>query len=246
MAQARERLADDPERLGQFNGMHEAARHYLTLTEDHNYWIDQVGNGVVRKGALEFGRRLAERGAIDSADDVFWLYMNEVHAGMAGTEQRALVAERRAENQRWAAVVLPPILGEPPPPSGDPFEAAMMKMFGEPAEPSADPNVVTGIGASAGTVQGTVRVVMDLSEASKVREGDIMVCQMTMPAWTPLFSIASAVVTDTGGVLSHCAIVSREYGMPTVVGTAVGTSVLKDGMVVTVDGSSGVVRIDSR
>lgn len=246
VSQARERLADEPERLGQFNGMLEAARHYLPLTENHNYWIDQVGHGVMRKGALEFGRRLAERGAIDSAGDVFWLYLNEIRDGLRETDQRPLVADRRAENQRWAAVVPPPFIGEPPLPSGDPLEAAMMKMFGAPAEPSTDPSVLTGIGASAGTVQGTVRVVMDLSEASKVRKGDVMVCEMTMPAWTPLFSIASAVVADTGGVLSHCAIVSREYGMPCVVGTATGTSVLKDGMLVTVDGSKGIVRIDAR
>jgi len=67
-----------------------------------------------------------------------------------------------------------------------------------------------------------------------------------MPPWTPLFSIAAAVVADTGGVLSHCAIVSREYGMPCVVGTLIGTNALKDGMTVTVDGSQGVVRIDKR
>ena len=183
LAHARERLADDPERLGQFNGMHEAASHYLPLTENHNYWIDQVGNGVMRKGALDLGRRLVEHGAIDSADDVFWLYNAEIREGLgATTDHRALVAERRAENERWAPVVPPPFIGQPPPPSGDPFEGAMMKMFGEPAEPSGDPNVLTGIGASAGTVQGTVRVVTDLSQASKVRKGDVLVCEMTMPA----------------------------------------------------------------
>jgi phosphoenolpyruvate synthase/pyruvate phosphate dikinase len=73
-----------------------------------------------------------------------------------------------------------------------------------------------------------------------------LVCDMTMPAWTPLFSIASAVVSDTGGVLIHFAIVSREYRIPSVVGTAVGTAVLKDGMLLTVDGFRGIVRIDSR
>ena len=78
----------------------------------------------------------------------------------------------------------------------------MMKMFGEPAEPSADPNVVTGNGASAGTVQRTVRVVMDLSEASKVRKGDIMVCQMTMPAWTPPVSVASTGCPPSSAPLS--------------------------------------------
>jgi phosphohistidine swiveling domain-containing protein len=246
MAQAQERLADQPEKLGEFNGLHDMARHYLTLTEDHNFWIDQVGNAVVRKAAMEFGRRLAGANAIADQSDVFWLYRDDIARGLGGEDLRATVEERRTENERWAPIVPPPIIGEPPPPSGDPLEAALGKMFGEPAEPSGDPNVLNGIGASAGTVQGTARVVKDLSEASKVREGDILVCEMTMPPWTPLFAIASAVVADTGGVLSHCAIVSREYGMPCVVGTAVGTAVLKDGMQLTVDGSRGVVRIDSR
>lgn len=246
LAEARAKLADDEEKLGEFNGLHDMARHYLTLTEDHNFWIDQVGNAVIRKGALEFGRRLVKANAVDDAEDVFWLYRDDINRGLGGEDLRAPVEERRAENARWAAIVPPPMIGEPPPPSGDPLEVALGKMFGEPAEPSGDPNVLNGIGASAGTVQGTARVVHDLSEASKIRKGDILVCEMTMPAWTPLFSLASAVVADTGGVLSHCAIVSREYGMPCVVGTAVGTSVLQDGMQLTVDGSRGIVRIDSR
>ena len=73
-----------------------------------------------------------------------------------------------------------------------------------------------------------------------------MVCEMTMPPWTPLFVTVNAVVADTGGVLSHCAIVSREYRMPCVVGTQVGTALLQDGIKITVDGSTGIVRIDSR
>ena len=148
--------------------------------------------------------------------------------------------------ERWAQVLPVPTIGEPPEPSGDPFEEAMQKMLGMPPEPSQDPNVIQGTGASAGVVQGTVKVVKSLSEGSKLRKGDIMVCEMTMPPWTPLFSTVSAVVADTGGVLSHCAIVSREYRMPCVVGTQIGTAVLKDGMTITVDGSTGMVRIDSR
>ena len=119
-------------------------------------------------------------------------------------------------------------------------------MFGVPREPSGDPSIITGTGASAGTVQGRARVVRSLAEASKVQPGDVLVCEMTMPAWTPLFSTVCAVVADTGGVLSHCAIVAREYRMPCVVQTVVGTAVIKDGMLLTVDGSKGIVRIDSR
>ena len=147
----------------------------------------------------------------------------------------------------WSKIGPPAIFGDPPPPpEGDPMFAGLMKMFGGPAEPSSDPDVINGTGASAGVVQGTAKVVKNLSEASKLHEGDILVTEMTMPPWTPLFSIASAVVADTGGILSHCAIVSREYRIPCVVGTIVGTAVIKDGMRLTVDGSQGIVRIDSR
>ena len=115
-----------------------------------------------------------------------------------------------------------------------------------PPEPSRDPDIIPGLGASPGTVQGTAKVVRSLAEASKLEKGDIMVCEMTMPPWMPLFSIAGAVVADTGGPLSHCAIVSREYKMPCVVDTVIGTAVITDGMTLTVDGAKGIVRIDSR
>ncbi|MCH7735727.1 MAG: hypothetical protein IH961_11005, partial [Chloroflexi bacterium] len=247
LAAAREKLAGVPEKIGAFNGLYGMARHYLPITENHNYWIDQIGNSIVRLPLVEMGKRLADKGAIADVDDVFMLFRSEIGQAFDGTDFKGLVGERRSEMEAWSKIVPPPIYGEPhPPPEGDPFFAGMMKMFGGPAEPSSDPNVINGTGASAGVVQGTARVVKNLSEASKLREGDILVTEMTMPPWTPLFSTVSAVVADTGGVLSHCAIVSREYRIPCVVGTIVGTTVIKDGMQLTVDGSQGVVRIDSR
>ena len=226
--------------------MYESARHYLPITENHNYYIDQVGNGVMRLPILDLGRRLVAKGAVADVDDVFLLYLAEIREGLRGADQKSKVAQRKADIEQWSKVVPVPAIGEPPEPHGDPMEAAIGKMFGMPIEPSTDPNVINGIGASPGTVQGRARIVHDLSEASKVQPGDVLVCEVTMPPWTPLFSIASAVVADTGGVLSHCAIVSREYGMPCVVGTQIGTTALQDGMMLTVDGSQGVVRIDSR
>jgi pyruvate,water dikinase len=243
---ARAALADRPELLAQFDALYESARGYLTVTEDHNFWIDQVGNNVLRLPVVEIGQRLADRGTINDVSDVFMLRVAELSGALDGASMQAAVDERRADLAHWAGVIPPPILGEPPPPSGDPLEEGIFKMFGTPVEPSTDPNVITGLGASAGTVQGPARVVRDLSEASKVKPGDILVCEMTMPAWTPLFSTVAAVVADTGGRLSHCAIVSREYGLPCVVGTAVGTAVIEDGMILTVDGSAGVIRIDER
>jgi rifampicin phosphotransferase len=246
LGEARQRLAEDPEKLSRFNQLYEMACPYLTLTEDHNYYIDQIGNAVMRLPFLELGRRLVRRGALSNENDIFWLYLAEIRDGLSGTNQQSLVVQRKSEMEKWSRIVPPPTIGEPPSPSDDPFAAAHDKMLGVPPEPSRDPDVITGIGASPGTVQGRAKVVHNLSEASKVQPGDILVCEMTMPPWTPLFSTISAVVADTGGVLSHCAIVSREYRMPCVVGTILGTSAIRDGMLLTVDGSKGIVRIDSR
>jgi pyruvate,water dikinase len=86
-------------------------------------------------------------------------------------------------------------------------------------------------------------VVRSLSEAHRVRVGDILVAVATMPAWTTLFATVAAVVTDVGGVTSHCAVVAREYGIPAVVGTTLATSVVRDGQLLEVDGQAGTVRI---
>ena len=137
LAQARDRLAGEPDKLTRFNELYEAARYYLPVTEDHNYYIDQVGCTVMRLPLLELGRRLARRNVTDEADDVFLLFMAEAREGLNGVDQRKLVDQRRDEMEEWAKVVPPPALGEPPEPTGDHFEEAMMKMFGVPSEPSA-------------------------------------------------------------------------------------------------------------
>lgn len=247
LAQARQRLADNPQKLARFNELYDMARHNLVLTDDHNFYIDQVGDAITRLPILELGRRLVHQGALADANDVFLLYLVEIRAGLDGAHQQSLVAQRHADMAAWAKIIPPAVIGEMPPPSDDPWEEAILrKMLGVPPEPSSDPNVITGTGASLGTVQGRAKVVRALSEASKVQAGDILVCELTMPPWTPLFSTVSAVVTDTGGILSHSAIIAREYRIPCVVGTDVGTAVIKDGMLLTVDGSRGMVRIDAR
>jgi len=106
---------------------------------------------------------------------------------------------------------------------------------------SASENMIKGQVGSPGIASGTVKVISGPTEFHKLNQGDVLVCQFTDPAWTPLFGLASAVVADTGGALSHAAIVAREYGIPAVLGTRVATAQLKDQMVVRVDGNQGVV-----
>ena len=186
---------------------------------------------------------------LERADDVFFLYKKELREAIKGSgEWRELVRQRRDSLTESSRIVPPFHLGEPTPANADPFFIAIVdKMLGLlPVEPSTDPDVITGVAASPGSVQGTAKVVRSLVEASKLQQGDIMVCEMTVPTWVPLFATVSGIVADSGGILSHCAIVAREFHLPAVVGTRVGTEVIKDGMLVTVDGTKGMVRIDSR
>ena len=101
--------------------------------------------------------------------------------------------------------------------------------------------LITGTPASSGTVTGPVRVIREPSEFGRLVSGDVLVCPYTNPGWTPLFQRAAAVVVDSGGSVSHAAIVAREYGIPAVMGTGTGTSILTDGQVVSVDGNRGKV-----
>jgi phosphoenolpyruvate synthase/pyruvate phosphate dikinase len=101
---------------------------------------------------------------------------------------------------------------------------------------------VTGIAASAGSYTGPVRVIRNEAEFDRLRPGDVLVCPITSPVWSVLFPSVGALVTDTGGILSHAAIIAREYGVPAVVATGNGTSAWRDGQVVTVDGAAGTAR----
>ena len=107
--------------------------------------------------------------------------------------------------------------------------------------------MLKAVAGSPGVYTGTARVVRSLSGAlDELEEGEVMVCEMTLPPWVPLFSIAGAVVSDVGGVLSHSAIVAREFGLPAVVGTNIGTTVITTGQTITVDGRKGIVYLDGR
>jgi phosphoenolpyruvate synthase/pyruvate phosphate dikinase len=107
----------------------------------------------------------------------------------------------------------------------------------------ADTRVLGGIAASPGRHTGPVRVVMDEFDFRKLRPGDVLVCPVTSPVWSVLFPSVGALVTDTGGLLSHPAIIAREYGVPAVVATGNATALLRDDQVVTVDGTTGRIEV---
>jgi pyruvate,water dikinase len=239
---ARDRLAEDPQRLARFESLWATARHHVVLDENHNFYIDQMGNGGMRMPVLELGRRLADRGSVASRDDVFLLEVNEIRRGLSGESLYALAQQRRTALERWAAVAPPRTVGTPPEQeTDDPLIVACIKTDLPPAAHVNAPGIVRGTAASPGLARGRAKVALSLAQASTIRPGEILVCEMTLPPWSVLFSTAAAVVADTGGVLSHCATVARECGIPCVVGTTVGTTTIRDGMELLVDGNKGEV-----
>jgi pyruvate,water dikinase len=159
------------------------------------------------------------------------------------------VAERKAAIAEWAKHDTPPALGPVPDVIEDP---AIVMLWGITREnldvwmsagSGGDPNEIRGVAASNGVVEGVARVVKSVEEIGKIKQGDILVCQVTNPTWAPIFQKISAAVSDIGGSMSHAAIVAREYGLPAVVGTGTATSKIKDGQRVRVDGGRGVVTI---
>jgi len=120
---------------------------------------------------------------------------------------------------------------------------AIGKFFGGPPPATEEPGIIRGNAGSPGRARGPARVVRSLAEADRLRPGDVLVAETTAPPWTPLFASAAAIVTDTGGILSHCAVVAREYGIPAVVGTGSATARISDGQLLEVDGGAGLVRV---
>ncbi|MCA9878101.1 MAG: hypothetical protein KC442_09970 [Thermomicrobiales bacterium] len=251
LATAREQLAMYPEAVrGQFEALLQFARQGAFLQEEHNFYIDQRNTALVRLVALRAGALVAERGWLEAPDDIFLLGREELReilggvSARSGAEVQALVARRRHEMAQAAELTPPPFIGRPPagpPPASNPMERGMLRFFGGPPQVSETPGQLKGTPGSRGVVTGVARVARSLEEAQGLEPGEVLVAITTMPPWTPLFGIASAVVTETGGPLSHCAIVAREYGIPAVVGAAGATRAIKTGQEVTVDGGVGLV-----
>ena len=217
------------------------------LTPDHHFYIDQGANAHLRLVLMAVGRKLVDAGRLDEPDDVMFLRYNELR-GLIGNESaipaREIVADRRHERETakdrhpldWVGTVTPSQLAFP-----------YLVNWGYPdrfyQKQSDDLQVITGLGASAGIVEGVARVVRTIDEFDEVRDGDILVCQMTNPAWVVLFTKIGGLVTDTGGTTSHPAVLAREFGIPAVIGTSVATQRITTGDRLKVDGTAGRVEI---
>jgi pyruvate,water dikinase len=258
IAQARQRLQSQPATsstaaLARFDSQLKAAQLGEFLLTEHNFWIDQQAMYRLRLLFLEVGRRCVEAGLLNNAQDIFYLTLDELFATAQSGDtlpRQSLVAERKAQLEYFGTLTAPDALGRMPwlAPPDEPFVRAMSRLFGNSLLPTHKPTrtsspVVRGQAASPGKVRARARLIRSLEEAERLETGEILVTVATMPPWTPLLAIAGGVVTDVGGILSHAAIIAREYGIPAVVATQVATEIIQDGQLVEVDGSSGVVYI---
>ena len=217
----------------------------VPLKETHAYHIDYPGLAATREALLGFGRRLVAEGRLDDPEDVFLLRRTELREAVGnawGARLHALVADRREALTVARRSAPEPFLGTPPSSDGD-VPPMVAKFYGVPGTARVEGDVVHGTAASSGTAAGRARIVRGRDDFARVERGDVLVCTTTTPAWTPLFGSVAGLVTDTGGILCHAAVVAREYAIPAVVGADVATEVIPDGARVEIDGTAGTVTI---
>ncbi|QFY11422.1 phosphoenolpyruvate synthase [Nonomuraea phyllanthi] len=205
-------------------------RQFAGLRELPKFYVVKTLAGV-RRSMLKVGEHLVESGVLGSAPDVFFLGMEEVRAALGGGDLRQVVAERRAAyEQESRRRHVPRVL------LSDGTEPEAL------ASADSAAGALTGTPASAGTIKGVARVVLDPIGAH-LEPGEILVCPSTDPGWTPLFLTAGGLVMEMGGAMSHGAVVAREYGIPAVVGVADATHRITTGQEIEVNGAAGTVTL---
>ncbi len=233
------------------------ARLVYRIRDERGYLNDAFASGLVRRALLAAGDRLVAAGKLHAREHAVDLAPSEVHAllrgqpGPSADEVAAHVKYRLSHTIADAPANLgfPP---SPPPPAEwlPPPAARMMRAVGaalmgmfEVAKEKNEAKKLRGLAASPGTYEGRARVVLGAEHFSKVEQGDVLIARTTCPSYNVLLPLLGGIVTDRGGLLSHAAIVAREYGMPAVVGTSDATTMVPDGARVRIDGGSGEVQV---
>ena len=275
ISEERERIVDEYRKLikseddrKSFNDAFGIVRTIYRYAEDHIFWVEHWLHTIWFKKVREFGKLLIDNKILKKVDDIFLFNRFEVPMLLEdlvttwalgeGVPSRSKFWMEKAEKRekildaarKWNA---PPALGIPPEEIVEPFTimlwgvtSAQINEWMKGAGAEKDVTEIKGFASSAGVAEGPARVLKLLEDIVTLKDGEIMVAPTTNPSWAPVFTKIKAAVTDIGGLTSHAAIVSREYGLPSVTGTGVATSVIKTGDIIKVDGTTGIVMIVKR
>jgi len=245
------------EHRAEFDELLGEARLTYRIRDERGVFSDIWASGLLRRAVLAGGRRLAASARIREAEHLIDAGFEEMCSLLLGADGPAAdeLAARAEYRASHSAKEVPPILGDPPSPPPDPsglppalarvmraMGIAMGEMFGS-SEAEHEEHVLRGLAASRGVYEGPARCVSGPSEFNRIVQGDVLVTESTSEAFNILLPLLGALVTDSGGLLSHSAIVAREYGIPGVVGTREATERIADGARVRVDGDAGEVTV---
>jgi len=269
VAQYRDLIKTDEDKES-FDGAYKTVRTIYRYAEDHLFWVEHWFHTIWFSKIRKLGKLLVDNGMLGEENDIFMFnryeipeLLTEMVTGWAlgvdipvrGAYYKAKADKRKKILDAAKEWVQPPALGIPPEEVVEPFTVMLWGVTtdkvkewlkGMDAPTAEDLSEVKGFASSAGVVEGPARVLNLLKNIMDIQPGEILVCPSTNPSWAPVFTKIKAAVTDIGGLTSHAAIVCREYGVPSVTGTGLATSVIKTGDIIKVDGDQGVVSIVSR
>ncbi|MGH3863347.1 PEP-utilizing enzyme [Actinokineospora sp.] len=262
VAEYRELFDTDDDRAA-FDAKLGLSRTVFPYVENHNFYVEHWAHSVLWRKMRELGGVLVTAGFIPEADDVFMFKRSELsevlwdmYAGWAvGAPSRgpgywpAEIQRRHGIHKALKGWSPPPALGVPPEVVTEPFTVMLWGITSDSvsawlnAGEGSEDGTLSGFAASPGLVEGLARVISSADQVGEIQDGEILVAPLTAPSWAPVFGKIKATVTDVGGMMSHAAIVCREYGLPAVTGTAFGTKTIKTGQRIRVDGNSGTVTV---
>ena len=245
------------EHRAQFDELLEEARLTYKIRDERGVFSDIWAAGIMRRAAMAAGRRVAEGGGVRDAEHFIDAGFDEMCALVSGATEPSAdeLAERHHLRTSMTAKDVPQVLGDPPQPPPDPsglppavgrvmraMGIVIDEMFGGSTHEHEE-SLIRGLAASPGIYEGIARRVAGPAEFDRIVEGDVLVTESTTEAFNILLPLLGGIVTDAGGLLSHAAIVSREYGIPGVVGTREATVLIPDGARVRLDGAAGEVKV---
>ena len=256
-------LLDSDEDRAAFDAKLGLSRTVFPYVENHNFYVEHWAHSVIWRKMRNVGEAFQAAGFLENVDDVFMLKRYEVAEALfdlysgwsVGAPSRGPAYWPKEVQRRrgildtlkgWSA---PPALGIPPEVVTEPFTVMLWGITSDSvsawlnAGGDDDDGNLSGFAASPGLVEGPARVIFSADQISEIQDGEILVAPLTAPSWAPVFGKIKATVTDVGGMMSHAAIVCREYGLPAVTGTAFGTKQIKNGQMLRVDGNAGTVTV---